>query len=95
MKVTNEVVEKIAELAQLQIPKSDFDAVVENMGRILDLVEEMQSVDTTGVEPMANPLDATQTLRPDTVTDQNQRLLYQEIAPATQDGYYLVPKVID
>ena len=95
MKVTNEVVEKIAELAQLQIPKSDFDAVVENMGRILDLVEEIQSVDTTGVEPMANPLDATQTLRPDTVTDQNQRLLYQEIAPATQDGYYLVPKVID
>ncbi|MCZ6502505.1 MAG: Asp-tRNA(Asn)/Glu-tRNA(Gln) amidotransferase subunit GatC, partial [Gammaproteobacteria bacterium] len=60
MKVTREVVEKIAELAQLQISEDDFDVVMENMGRILDLVEEMKSVDTTGVEPMAKPLDATQ-----------------------------------
>lgn len=95
MKVTREVVEKIAELAQLQISEDDFDVVMENMGRILDLVEEMQSVDTTGVEPMANPLDATQKLRPDTVTEHDHRDLYQEIAPDTRDGFYLVPKVIE
>ena len=95
MKVTKEVVERIAELAQLQIPNHELDAVMENMGRILDLVEEMQSVQTTGVEPMANPLDATQTLRPDTITEKNQRHLYQEIAPDTRDGYYLVPRVIE
>ncbi len=95
MKVNREMVEKIAELAQLQIPEGDFEAVMENMGRILDLVEEMQSVDTSGVEPMANPLDATQTLRPDTITEQDHRDLYQEIAPDTRDGLYLVPKVIE
>ncbi len=95
MKVTREVVEKIAELAQLQIPEDDFDVVMENMSRILDLVEEMQSVDTTGVEPMANPLDATQTLRPDIITEHNHRDLYHEIAPHTRDGFYLVPKVIE
>ena len=95
MKVTREVVEKIAELAKLQIPEDDFDVVMENLSRILDLVEEMQSVDTTGVEPMANPLDATQTLRPDTITEQDHRDLYQEIAPDTRDGFYLVPKVIE
>ncbi|MCZ6504027.1 MAG: Asp-tRNA(Asn)/Glu-tRNA(Gln) amidotransferase subunit GatC, partial [Gammaproteobacteria bacterium] len=54
-----------------------------------------QSVDTTGVEPMANPLDATQKLRPDTVTEHDHRDLYQEIAPDTRDGFYLVPKVIE
>lgn len=95
MKVTREVVEKIAELAQLQISEDDFDVVMKNMGRILDLVEEMQSVDTTGVTPMANPLDATQTLRPDTITERDHRDLYQEIAPDTRDGFYLVPKVIE
>jgi len=95
LKVTREVVEKIAELAQLQISEDDFDAIMVNMGRILDLVEEMQSVDTTGVEPMANPLDATQTLRPDIITEQDHRDLYQGIAPHTRDGYYLVPKVIE
>lgn len=87
--------EKIAELAQLQIPERDFDAVMLNMSRILDLVEEMQSVQTTGVEPMSNPLDATQTLRPDTISEKNQRHLYQEIAPDTQDGFYLVPRVVE
>jgi aspartyl-tRNA(Asn)/glutamyl-tRNA(Gln) amidotransferase subunit C len=95
LKVTREVVEKIAELAQLQISEDDFDVVMKNMGRILDLVEEMQSVDTTGVAPMANPLDATQTLRPDIITERDYRDLYHEIAPHTRDGFYLVPKVIE
>jgi aspartyl-tRNA(Asn)/glutamyl-tRNA(Gln) amidotransferase subunit C len=95
LKITRDVVEKIAELAQLRIPESDFDVVTKNMSRILDLVEEMQSVDTTGIDPMANPLDATQTLRPDTVTEQDQHDLYQQIAPDTEDGLYLVPRVID
>ncbi|MBQ62180.1 MAG: Asp-tRNA(Asn)/Glu-tRNA(Gln) amidotransferase subunit GatC [Gammaproteobacteria bacterium] len=95
MKVTRDVVEKIAELAQLQIPDGELAAVSEKMSRVLDLVEEMQSADTAGIEPMANPLDATQLLRPDVVTEHDQRRLYQDIAPETKDGLYLVPKVID
>ena len=55
----------------------------------------MQAVDTRGVTPLAHPLETTQRLRPDTVTESNQRDAYQAIAPATEAGLYLVPKVIE
>ena len=95
MKVTRDVVGKIAELAQLQIRESDIDSVIEKMNQVLDLVEEMQAVDTNGIEPMAHPLDATQTLRADKITETNQRDQFQELAPETQDGLYLVPRVVE
>lgn len=95
MKVTRDVVEKIAELAQLQIRESDIERVIEKMNQVLDLVEEMQAVDTNGIEPMAHPLDATQTLRADKITETNQRDQFQELAPDTQDGLYLVPRVVE
>ena len=95
MKVTRDMVGKIAELAQLQIGESEIDNVLGKMNQVLDLVEEMQAVDTNGVEPMAHPLDATQTLRADRNTETNQRDHFQELAPETQDGLYLVPKVIE
>jgi aspartyl-tRNA(Asn)/glutamyl-tRNA(Gln) amidotransferase subunit C len=95
LKVTRDVVGKIAELAQLQIRESEIDIVLEKMNQVLDLVEEMQAVDTDGVEPMAHPLDATQSLRADTITETNQRDHFQEIAPDTQDGLYLVPRVVE
>lgn len=87
--------EKIAELAQLQIRESDIERVIEKMNQVLDLVEEMQAVDTNGIEPMAHPLDATQTLRADKITETNQRDQFQELAPETQDGLYLVPRVVE
>ena len=65
------------------------------MQKIVDLAEQMQSVDTKGIEPVSNPLDATQQLRRDEVTEKNERDLYQSIAPETRDGLYLVPKVIE
>ena len=95
MKVTRDVVGKIAELAQLLIRESDIDSVIEKMNQVLDLVEEMQAVDTNGIEPMAHPLDATQTLRADKITETNQRDQFQELAPETQDGLYLVPRVVE
>lgn len=95
LKVTRDVVGKIAELAQLQIRESEIDNVLEKMNQVLDLVEEMQAVDTNGVEPMAHPLDATQTLRADRITETNQRDHFQQLAPATQDGLYLVPRVVE
>ena len=95
MKVTREVVEQIAELAQLQITEDEFGNIMDSMSEILDLVEAMQSVDTTNIEPMAHPLDSVQLLRHDVVTEENQRDHYQEIAPETQDGLYLVPRVVE
>ena len=95
MKVTRDVVQQIAELAQLQITEKELGSVMDSMNQVLDLVEAMQSVDTAGVEPMAHPLDSSQELRNDIVTEPNQRSHYQAIAPATQDGLYLVPRVVE
>ena len=95
MKVTREVVQQIAELAQLEITEKELGNVMDSMNQILDLVEVMQTVDTTGVEPMAHPLDSTQELRDDVVTEPDQRNHYQGLAPSTQDGLYLVPRVVE
>lgn len=95
MKVDPSVVTSMADLAQLQIEEEDLQENIDSMSNILALVDQMQSVDTSAVEPMANPIDAVQTLRPDEVTESNHREEFQSIAPATEDGFYLVPKVIE
>jgi len=95
VKVTKELVQQIAELAQLQIAEHERGNVMDSMNQVLDLVEAMQAVDTTGIEPMAHPLDSTQVLRDDVVTEPDRRDYYQEIAPSTQDGLYLVPRVVE
>ncbi len=88
-------IEKIARLARLSITEDDIPKYVRDLSNILALVAQLGEVDTTGVEPMAHPLEITARLRPDRVTETNQRDLYQKIAPATARGYYLVPKVIE
>ena len=88
-------VEKIAYLARLQIDQSEVVEVTERISSILALMDEMQSVDTDEVEPMAHPFDAVQRLRTDEVTETNQRDYLQQLAPSTSDGLYLVPKVIE
>jgi len=88
-------VEKIAHLARLAIDEADIPAYAHNLSNILDLVEQMSAVDTENVSPMAHPLDATQRLRSDEVTETNQREHFQEIAPSVENGLYLVPKVIE
>lgn len=88
-------VEKIAHLARLGINEEDVPAYAENLSRILDLVEQMNSVNTEGVVPMAHPLELAQRLRPDEVVEENQREHFQEVAPQVEDGLYLVPKVIE
>lgn len=95
MSVEQAEIEKIAELARIRIDESRIAEVTERIAGILDLVDRMQRLDTTAVEPMANPLDAVQRLRSDVVTEADQRDAFQAIAPATEDGLYLVPKVID
>lgn len=95
VKVTETVVQDIAALAQLEVDDSERQRLTQAMQKILDLAEQMQSIDTDGVEPVSNPLDATQNMRVDQVTEEDQRELYQSIAPATEDGLYLVPRVVE
>jgi aspartyl-tRNA(Asn)/glutamyl-tRNA(Gln) amidotransferase subunit C len=88
-------VENIAHLARLAISEQDIPAYQQELSRILELVEQMNAVDTGSVEPLAHPLDMTQRLRSDQVSEPDQRELFQSIAPSTENGLYLVPKVIE
>jgi aspartyl-tRNA(Asn)/glutamyl-tRNA(Gln) amidotransferase subunit C len=88
-------VDKIAHLARLAIREAAKDRLATDLSNILALMEQMGSVDTAGVEPMAHPLHMTQRLRPDQATEPDQRAHFQAIAPQTADGLYLVPKVIE
>jgi len=99
MSLSDDQVRRIARLARIAIRAEEAQAVAGRLNRVLALIEELKAVDTRGIEPMAHPLDAQlpqgQRLRPDQVTETDQRELYQSVAPATQDGLYLVPKVIE
>ena len=88
-------VEKIAHLARLGLTEAEVPQTTDTLNNILGLIDAMQAVDTTGIEPLAHPLEATQRLRADVVTETNQREAYQAIAPAVEGGLYLVPKVIE
>lgn len=95
MSLDKATVEKIAHLARLSINASDVPQYINDLSNILELVNQMNSVDTANVTPMAHPLDMPQRLRPDVVTEANQREIFQSIAPQVKKGLYLVPKVID
>ena len=95
MSLQHSDVEKIAHLARLAIDEDQVDEYAAALSNILELVEQMNAVDTSDVIPMAHPLDMAQRLRPDEVTETDQRDKYQGIAPATEAGLYLVPKVIE
>jgi len=88
-------VEKIAHLARLGISADDVPEYARNLSAILAFVEQLSRVDTTGVEPLAHPLEATQRLRPDAVTEQDEREKFLRNAPLTEAGLYLVPRVVE
>ena len=90
-----EEVKKIAHLARLGIEEQNVDAYASDLNGILTLMTQMAELDTTHVQPMAHPMDQVQRLRIDEVTEVNQRDYFQINAPKTEDGLYLVPKVID
>jgi aspartyl-tRNA(Asn)/glutamyl-tRNA(Gln) amidotransferase subunit C len=95
MAIEQDEIAKIAELARIRIADEQIGELTQRITKILGMVDQLQAAETDGIEPMANPLDATQQLRPDTVTESNRREAFQAIAPAVEDGLYLVPKVID
>jgi aspartyl-tRNA(Asn)/glutamyl-tRNA(Gln) amidotransferase subunit C len=95
MSITAVDVEKIAHLARLAIKPEEVAGYAKNLSNILDLVAQMNAVDTSAVEPMAHPLDMVQRLRVDEVSEPDDRVNFQSIAPAVEAGLYLVPKVIE
>jgi aspartyl-tRNA(Asn)/glutamyl-tRNA(Gln) amidotransferase subunit C len=95
MSIDRSDVERIAHLARLELNEQDIPAYTKNLSSILNLVDEMQQINTDGVEPLAHPLDAVQRLRADEVTELNQRDKLQAVAPAVEEGLFLVPKVIE
>ena len=90
-----EEIEKLGELARLRIEPGEVDDLVSKLTSILSFVDQLQAADTSSVEPMAHPLDQSQRLRADEVTETDNRELYQQNAPQVECGLYLVPRVIE
>ena len=95
MSITSEQITHIARLARLKTDPEKSEYFAMHLSRIMDLVEQMNQIDTDGVEPMSHPQDAALRLRDDVVTAENQRDRYQSLAPEARDGLYLVPRVIE
>jgi aspartyl-tRNA(Asn)/glutamyl-tRNA(Gln) amidotransferase subunit C len=85
----------LSNLAQLKLSEQEAEAVAGDLARIIEMVDQMQAMDTEGVQPLAHPLDAAARLRPDEITESVDRALYQQGAPETEDGLYLVPRVVE
>ncbi len=88
-------VKRVAWLARIEITDAEAVAAQGHLNDIFKLIEQMQSVDTERVAPMAHGQDVVQRLREDQVTECDQHALFQSIAPQVEDGLYLVPKVIE
>ena len=86
---------RIARLARIEISVAEAEQTRDQLNNILAFVEQLQAVNTDGIEPMAHAVDVVQRLRPDAVTEADRRDDFQAIAPETEAGLYLVPKVIE
>lgn len=95
MAIEKEQARKVAHLARLALSEQEAEAYAISLSQILGLIEQMNAVDTTGVTPMAHPQDTALRLRKDEVTEENQRDKFQKVAPETEAGFYLVPRVIE
>ena len=99
MSLTPDQVQRIALLARIAVSPEEAQGVTDRLNQVLGLIDQLQAVDTRGIEPMAHALDAQlavrQRLRPDAVTEPDRRDDFQAAAPAVERGLYLVPKVIE
>lgn len=93
--VSSDEIRAIAQLACLRVEPEELPGLTRGFNAVLELFDTLQGVATEGVEPMANPLDATQSLREDCVTEGDARSALQSVAPAVEDGLFLVPRVIE
>lgn len=90
-----QIVSSIANLARLSLDETQSTEYAQSLNKILSMMDSLKSVDTVGVAPLKSPFDNAQPLRPDVVTESNHREEYQAVAPAVQQGLYLVPRVIE
>ena len=95
MSLSDDHIRRLARLARIALEPGQTREVADRLNRILALVDEMQAVDTAGIEPMAHALDLVQRLRADEVTEADRREAYQSVAPQVEGGLYLVPKVLE
>jgi aspartyl-tRNA(Asn)/glutamyl-tRNA(Gln) amidotransferase subunit C len=95
MSLTSDQLQRIALLARIDVSAEELQAVTGRLNRVLGLIDQLQAVDTQGIEPMSHALDVVQRLRPDEVTEPDRRDDFQAGAPAVEQGLYLVPKVIE
>ena len=95
MSLSTDDVRRIAKLARIEIDDADAAATRTRLNAIFELIAAMQAVDTSGVEPMAHARDVFQRLREDAITETDRRAAFQAVAPAVEDGLYLVPRVIE
>jgi len=95
MSIEKQTIENLATLARLAIDDKRVEEISQRLGSVLELVDQLQAADTSGLNDSDHPLSETQRLREDKVTETDHRGAFQAIAPDTEDGLYLVPKVID
>jgi len=95
MSLSIEQVRQAAHLARLELTPEQVERYARQLSDVLTMVDQLAAVDTAGVEPMAHPLGMVQRLRVDAVSEVNQREAFQGIAPAVDNGLYLVPKVLE
>lgn len=95
MPLSVEEIKRIAGLARIEVTGAELEGVRDNLNGIFAMIEQMQAVDTAGIEPMSHAQDVVLRLRRDIVTETDQHTLFQSIAPQVEAGLYLVPKVIE
>ena len=95
MSLTGDQIKQVAHLARLELKPEQVEKYARELSNILEMVGQLVRADTSGTEPMAHPLDMSQRLRADTVTEPNRREAFQAHAPSVKHGLYIVPKVIE
>jgi len=99
MSLSPDQIERLARLARIAVSPAESEELRMQLNRVLELVDQLQSIDTAGIEPMSHALEALlpsgQRLRPDVVSEPDRRAEFQGVAPAVDAGLYLVPKVIE
>ena len=95
MKISEEILNNISSLSKIRIDEKIKSDLVKDLESILEMVEEMNKIDTSGIEPMSHPLEEADNLRKDIATKEIKRDEYQKSAPQTDDGFYLTPKVVE
>jgi aspartyl-tRNA(Asn)/glutamyl-tRNA(Gln) amidotransferase subunit C len=95
MSLTPDEVRRIARLARIEVSPAEVEQTLGQLNEIFGLIEQLRAADTSGIEPMAHAVDVSQRLREDRVTETDRHADFQKIAPDTESGLYLVPRVLE